>query len=217
MVCKVGRYRNHRVYTLRCKDEHLTPPSLRLKRPINTKRGHDVIKRAEKHLVQARIHEITNKLSNITREKQKQKEEIFRQVNDDTRDTLDQMFERAHDREYMQSKARQKQKLQRLLQKKPDRETHMDLSGTQLKKWVINLSKRELSKAETTVLARGLNFAVTPDRLPVNDVIVQTEKACGLIPEEREINSGLKFVVHSNLRVCLHQTYPRRKEQLSET
>ena len=108
-------------------------------------------------------------------------------MNDDTRDTLDQMFERAHDREYMQSKARQKQKLQRLLQKKPDRETHMDLSGTQLKKWVINLSKRELSKAETTVLARGLNFAVTPDRLPVNDVIVQTEKACGLIPaEERD-------------------------------
>ena len=58
------------------------------------------------------------------------------------------------------------------------------MSGTQLKKWVINLSKRELSKAETTVLARGLNFAVAPDKLPVNDVIVQTEKACGLIPEE---------------------------------
>ena len=57
---KVGRYQNHRVYTLRYKDEQLTPPSLRLKRPVNTKRGHDIIKRAEKHLVQERIHEITN-------------------------------------------------------------------------------------------------------------------------------------------------------------
>ena len=96
---------------------------------------------------------------------------------------MDQLFKHAHGREYTQSKARQKQKLQRLLQKKADKETNMDLCGTQLKKWVINLSKRELSKAETTVLARGLNFAVTPDRLPVNDIIVQTEKACGLIQE----------------------------------
>ena len=60
---------------------------------------------------------------------------------------MDQLFKHAHDREYTQSKARQKQKLQRLLQKKADKETNMDLSGTQLKKWVINLSKRETVKS----------------------------------------------------------------------
>ena len=45
-----------------------------------------------------------------------------------------------------------------------------------------------LQRAETTVLAGGLNFAVAPDKLPVNDIIVQTGKACGLIPEEERDN-----------------------------
>ena len=109
---------------------------------------------AERQLVQERIHGITKKLENITKEKEKQTDEIFRQVHDDTRDTLKQVFVHAHDREYNQSKARQKQKLSSLLQKKESTET-IDLSGTPLKKWVINLSKRELSEPEIKVLAKG--------------------------------------------------------------
>ena len=38
------------------------------------------------------------KVENITREKEKQTDEIFRQVHDDTRDTLKQVFVHANDR-----------------------------------------------------------------------------------------------------------------------
>ena len=106
------------------------------------------------------------------------------------------MFQHAHDTEYTQSKARQKQKLSRLIQKKENTEIHVDLSGTQLKKWVINLCKRELSKAETTVLAKGLNFAVSPDKLPMNEYIVQTEKHVDTSEKRKETNSEQKYVVH---------------------
>ena len=137
------------------------------------------------------------KVENITREKEKQTDEIFRQVHDDTRDTLKQVFVHANDREYNQSKARQKQKLSRLLQKKGSTEI-IDLSGAQLKKWVINLSKRELSEPEIKVLAKGLKFAVSPEKLPVNDIIVQTEKACSMLPvEERD---GLRAEVCGALK-----------------
>ena len=43
-----------------------------------------------------------------------------------------------------------------------------DLSGTQLKKWVINTTDRELTKPQTTLLslAHGLNFAVLVEKIP---------------------------------------------------
>ena len=42
---KLSRHRNHLVYMLRCRDEGIIPPSLRLKAPINTKNAKDIIDR----------------------------------------------------------------------------------------------------------------------------------------------------------------------------
>ena len=62
------------------------------------------------------------------------------------------------------------------MQKKAKKQSEQpDLSGTQLKRWVINLSKYKLSESENSVLAKGLNFAVTPTKVPVKDIIVATE------------------------------------------
>ena len=47
-------------------------------------------------------------------------------------------------------------------------------------------------------MAKGLNFAVSPEKLPVNDIIVQTEKACSMLPvEERD---GLRAEVCGALK-----------------
>ena len=51
-----------------------------------------------------------------------------------------------------------------------------------MKKWVINLSKYKLSKPQGSVLCKGLNFAVSPSKIPVNDFIVATELACDNLP-----------------------------------
>ena len=59
----------------------------------------------------------------------------------------------------------------------------VDLSGTQLKRWVINLSDKQLTDAQTGVLAKGLNFAVTPEKVPVTDFIVATEKIAWRLQE----------------------------------
>ena len=59
----------------------------------------------------------------------------------------------------------------------------MDLSGSQLKRWVINLSKKQLTPVETSVLAKGLNYAVVLDKPPVEQLIIAVEKACLKITE----------------------------------
>ena len=41
--------------------------------------------------------------------------------------------------------------------------------------WVVNLSSKELSPNEEAVQKKGMNFAVTPEQIPVNDIIVGVE------------------------------------------
>ena len=56
-----------------------------------------------------------------------------------------------------------------------------------MKKWVVNLSKYRLDKAENSVLAKGLNFDVTPCAVPVEDFVVITEKVCShLSPDQAQ-------------------------------
>ena len=62
---KIARHRNHLVYTLRCKDENVIPPSLKIKSPINTSRARDIVNKAQKALVRERIRVINNKLDNL--------------------------------------------------------------------------------------------------------------------------------------------------------
>ena len=58
----------------------------------------------------------------------------------------------------------------------------MDLGGEQLKKWVINLSKYKTSKPQESLLAKGLNFSPSPGKIPYEDYIIATEKACRKLP-----------------------------------
>ena len=59
---------------------------------------------------------------------------------------------------------------------------NVELGGEQLKKWFINLSKFKLNKPQESVLAKGLNFSPSPDKIPVEDYIVATELACQKLP-----------------------------------
>ena len=47
-----------------------------------------------------------------------------------------------------------------------------------ISKWVKNCSDRILSDPELSVLAKGLNFTVTPAKLPIVDIVTTTEVAC---------------------------------------
>jgi len=79
----------------------------------------------------------------------------------------------------VKSRDRQKDKMKRLLQEKDKKEKlKEEISPEQMKRWVINLSHVDLSKAQTNVLARGLNFAISPTAIPTKDFVVATEKAC---------------------------------------
>ena len=184
---KIARHRNHLTFSHRCKDSSLTPPSLKLKCPIRSARARDIIAKAEKELLRERIRVTHNKIGFLDREKSTLVNKLQTRLPEDTQRHLASHIERKAGSEFNKTKCRQVNKFARLQEKVSKRSsaTGIDLSGSQLKKWVVNISQYKLDKDQERVLAKGLNFAVSPEQIPYDDFIVATEKACWGLPQEQ--------------------------------
>ena len=69
-------------------------------------------------------------------------------------------------------------------------------------RWVVNLSSRTLSAAERRVLARGLNFAPAPRRIPVTEIVTAVED--GL----RRANHSEAQLARTRIVGCLNRARP---------
>ena len=61
-------YKNHRIFSLRCLHKDLIPVSIKLKSTLDTPRARQIIRKAEKDLLQARIKAINNILVQVNRQ-----------------------------------------------------------------------------------------------------------------------------------------------------
>jgi hypothetical protein len=113
----------------------------------------------------------------LKEEKETLLDKISREISDDetTAAILDHIAT-TYEREFATTKDRQIRKFHHIKQRKAltiEEEEDIDK-----KRWVINISSHELSEKERDVLSKGLNFAVTPPKLPVEEFITSTELAC---------------------------------------
>ena len=53
---------------------------------------------------------------------------------------------------------------------------------------MVNVSSKQLTLAAISLLQRGLNFAVTPKALPVENIVVATEEACRHLGEDKAVS-----------------------------
>ncbi|XP_072046530.1 uncharacterized protein [Amphiura filiformis] len=205
---KISRFRCHRVFSLRAKHSGLIPTSLKLNCPINTKRARDIVNKAEKALLNERIRVVTNKIKTLEEDKIRANASLnARDINKDLSREISRHVENSRESEFQHVRARQTRKLKELAKKhekstsndvnKSNSHADLDLSGTQLKRWVKNLSKYKLSDAQNSVLARGLGYAVSPDNLNqpsiVDEHIVACEKACWKLtkPEAAQLRAEI--------------------------
>jgi len=61
------------------------------------------------------------------------------------------------------------------VKKKQEASTEEVITDNQRDRWVINLSHTELNTQQKNVLAKGLNFAISPNALPKEDFVVATD------------------------------------------
>ena len=69
---------------------------------------------------------------------------------------------RTHEKEFVKTKTRHVGKLEKLMEKKNRKQDDNRMTD----KWICNLSKHQLTAAERSVLACGLNYAITPKNIP---------------------------------------------------
>ena len=60
---KMADFENHRRFTLRCLSKQVIPVSVRLKSTIKTPKGRDIIRKAERALLNERVRSINNSLT----------------------------------------------------------------------------------------------------------------------------------------------------------
>ena len=61
-------YKNHRIFSLRCIHQQLIPVSIKLKSTLDTPKARQIIRKAEKDLLQARVKAINNILDQVDRQ-----------------------------------------------------------------------------------------------------------------------------------------------------
>ena len=216
---KIQRHRNHLVFSLRCRDLNLTPSSLKLRCPVNTKKAKDIIKRAEKALTRERIRVVNNKIGNLKAKREDLKSQVYDKIpaNSELGQKINKHIETVKESTFLTTKDRHIDKLRRLTDKSAERkkseDPELDLSGSQLKKWVINLSKYKLNKTETSVLAKGLNFAISPPDVCAEEFVIATEVACRKLDkaEATQLRAKVASVLKSSKPPCQNVTKEERK------
>ena len=180
-----------------------------IKSPINTIRARQIVQKARQDLLKERIRIIHNKLNNYKEKHEELQSCIFAKVSQTSQEDIVHHTNQVRESTHKKVKQRHLQKFEKLAQR--SKQQDLDLSGTQLKKWVHNLSQYQLTDSQTQVLARGLNFAVTPTSIPVEDYVVATEQATWSIPQSQrdelraEISGILKNAKVPKSNLCAEE------------
>ncbi|XP_072014870.1 uncharacterized protein [Amphiura filiformis] len=143
-----------------------------------------ILRHAERALLNERIRQNNQKIVQLSERKEEIKSELRGHLNDPDFDRVSEFTERAQLNEHTAVKQRQIRKLERLKSPTENLELSPEWMRNSTKdtnfnkdKWVVNLSSRNLSTAEVSVLQKGLNFAPSPKDIPVEDIITETEYA----------------------------------------
>ena len=111
-------YENHKIFTLRCLHRELVPVSLKLKSTLNTTRAKQIIRKAEKDLIQARIKSINNILTNVAIQLEQCRSQLASIISTERLRECQGFVDKVGETRFNKVKNRQIKKFQNLLNKK---------------------------------------------------------------------------------------------------
>ena len=111
-------YKNHRIFSLRCIHKELIPVSIKLKTTLDTPRARQIIRKAEKDLLQARIKAINNILEQVDRETQHCRAKLASIISQERLEQCQDFINKVSELRFNKVKQRQINKLNHLVTKK---------------------------------------------------------------------------------------------------
>ena len=216
---KMVDFSNHRRFTLRCLSKGLVPVSIHLKKNIKTPKGLQIIKRAERSLLNERIGSINNTLNMLKSQRDTCIDQLRRVLSNEWMDKCKDFIEVGREQQHLKTLNRQKEKFNRLLDRQQVREgIHTTLHGghdgnhsnptrqnntshvqenRRENTWVKNLSNIPLTEEQIKALSNGPNFAVVPKVPPVGEYITAIENVCNQLQQGKaeELRGEIKTVL----------------------
>ena len=123
-------FANHRRFTLRCLTEDLVPVSICLKQNIKTPKGLQIIRKAERALLNERVRSINNTLNMLKSLRDTCIEELGRVFSEDWIARCKDFIVVRREKHHLKTIRRQKDKFKRLLYKKQEKEgEHTRMQG----------------------------------------------------------------------------------------
>ena len=115
-------FANHRRFTLRCLKEDLVPVIICFKKNIKMPKGLQIIRRAEKVLLNERVRSINNTLNMLKTQQDICIDHVERVLNEEWMDRIKEFIEIRREKQHYKTLERQKDKFDRFLQRKKMRE-----------------------------------------------------------------------------------------------
>ena len=191
-------YGNHHRFTIKCLKSEVILVSIRLKTNIKTSKGLQIIRRAEKQLLNECVRSINNTLELLMLKSDTCIQELEDSIQDkevDDHKTFEEcvsFIKRVRECRHNKAMHRQKLKYEALQWKKigcsnkgqnTSTCTSTDNMTEDMKKWVKTLSNTPLTIDQERLLAHGPKFVIKPKKPPVGEYIAAVEQACSRLTQ----------------------------------
>ena len=154
---KIAQWENHIRFNVRCSRYKITPTSISMTTNVTGVRAQHIVKKAELQLLGVRIQQCTLMIKKLNESLTMDKQQLEAILNSDEMAETERLLTAAQRHTFEETRSRQQSKFERLYNKS---QTKKDVTDT--KRWVMNLSDRQISDHERSILSKGLNFAITP-------------------------------------------------------
>jgi hypothetical protein len=165
-------------FLLRCRDHNTIPHFLQFQHHIHSRAANRIYNHTSLALLRERIHQNRRELDNISRDLLELHLQTANAVSESDWTLLHNLSYKKATRVGEESKATQIKKFTHLC--KTQHPTTHTPSDT-----VINLSEQVLDEGLSSLLQKGLNYAVTPRSIPMEDILTGVEKAIKSLPVEK--------------------------------
>ncbi len=188
---KIARHRNHRVFNLKCLNEDLIPKSVKINYHFKTAKELNIVHKCERQLLNARVGQSISQLETLHEKRTTLTNSLHSQLSRNDFVKVQNFVIQASEREFNIVRDRQQTKLDNIKLDydrnppayKKDTKCTTHIPEDIKRRWVVNRSSKDLSPDEISLLSRGPKFAITQDRIPIEDIIPVIESGIQNLPE----------------------------------
>ena len=175
--CKLARLREQLTFNIRCKYMKVILPSLKVKPLVKTAEGYRIAKECSYRFLLARIKENVSSIKRLESDIRDRREDLRLALSSHHFSTVHEVGLARSRYESKVSRSRMRRKFERLV-----RRCNEDVQKQG--KWVVNLSSKELSQPEQSVLSKGLNFTPVPKWVPISRFVVAIENGLQTVSDD---------------------------------